>query len=94
MKQVMEFDASIDRWIREFFWPALMGSLAAFAYLALLARSQMRARSLVALLAECRRRIFRQERMRDSLGFAPRLDYYRRLELKLLLRLSKEGIRR
>ena len=93
MKQVMEFDPSIDLWIREVFWPALMGSLAAFAYLAILARAQVRARMLVGLLRECRRRIDRQQRMKESLGFAPRLDHYRALELRLTARLSKEGIR-
>jgi len=93
MKEVMELDASIDGWVREFFWPALMGSLAAFAYLTLLARAQVRARILVGLLHEVRRRIQRQQRMKDALGFAPRLDYYRSLEVNLLLRLSKEGVR-
>ena len=93
MKEVMEFDASIDRWVREFFWPALMGSLSAFAYLALLARAQVRARTLVALLAECRRRIVRQEERKSAFGHAPRLEYYQRLEQELVRRLAKEGIR-
>jgi hypothetical protein len=93
MKEVMEFDASIDRWVREYFWPALMGSLAAFAYLALLARAQVRARVLVALLGECRRRIVRQEERRAFLGHAPRLEYYRRLEQELVRRLAEEGVR-
>jgi len=90
---VADFDASIDQWIRDFFWPALIGSLAAFAYLALLARAQVRLRVLVALLGECRRRIVRQEERRASLGHAPRLEYYQRLERELVRRLSKEGIR-
>lgn len=89
----MEFDASIDRWVREFFWPALMGSLAAFAYLALLARAQVRTRTLVALLHECRRRILRQEERRASFGHAPRLEHYRRLERDLLRRLEREGVK-
>jgi len=84
---------SIDRWIRDLFWPALTGSLAAFAYLVLLARAQLRSRVLVSLLHEVRRRIERQQRMKESLGFAPRLDYYRALELRLTARLAKEGIR-
>ena len=88
-----DFDASIDQWIRDFFWPALIGSFAAFAYLALLARAQVRLRVLVALLGECRRRIVRQEERRASLGHAPRLEYYQRLERELVRRLSKEGIR-
>jgi hypothetical protein len=90
---VADFDMSIDRWIRDLFWPALTGSLAAFAYLVLLARAQLRSRVLVSLLHEVRRRIERQQRMKESLGFAPRLDYYRALELRLTARLAKEGIR-
>lgn len=93
MIQMMEFDASIERWVRDGFWPALMGSLAAFAYLTLLARAQVRLRVLVGLLGECRRRIVRQEERRASLGHAPRLEYYQRLERELLRRLSKEGVR-
>jgi len=89
---VMEFDARIDGWVREFFWPALMGSLAAFAYLALLARAQLRARVLAGLLGECRRRIARQEERRALLGHAPRLEHYRRLERELLHLLLKEGV--
>ena len=88
-----DFDASIDRWIRDLFWPALTGSLAAFAYLVLLARAQVRSRVLASLLHEVRRRIERQQRMKESLGFAPRLDYYRALEVRLTARLAKEGVR-
>jgi hypothetical protein len=93
MNEVMELDASIDRWLRESFWPALMGSLAAFAYLCLLARAQVKARVLVGLLAECRRRIVRQEGRRAALGHAPRLEHYQRLERELVRRLVKEGVR-
>ncbi|MBI3854328.1 MAG: hypothetical protein HY293_01410 [Planctomycetes bacterium] len=88
----MDFDALVVEWVRELFWPALIGSLAAFAYLSLLARAHARAQLLVALLRECRRRLARQERMRESLGFAPRLERYRRLERDLTLRLGKEGL--
>jgi hypothetical protein len=90
---VAVLDAQIDHWIREIFWPALFGSLAAFAYLSLLARAQVRARVLASLLRECRRRIERQQRMKESLGFAPRLEYYRTLEIRLRARLLKEGVR-
>lgn len=86
-------DAQIDLWIREIFWPALFGSLAAFTYLTLLARAQVRARVLASLLRECRRRIERQQLMKDSLGFAPRLEHYRTLEIRLRARLLKEGVR-
>ena len=93
MIRVMEFDASIDGWVREAFWPALMGVLAAFLYLSLLARAHLRARLLVALAREAGRRRRRQEEFRSVWGFAPRLEHYRRLEQDLLTRLRREGIR-
>jgi hypothetical protein len=88
MKVVMD----VDGWVREVFWPAMMGSLAAFAYLSILARAHLRARLLVTLLAECRRRIGDQRRMHETLGFAPRLEYYRGLEQRLV-RLSSPSSR-
>lgn len=89
----MEFDAAIDRWVRELFWPALIGSVAAFAYLSLLARAQLRARLLVALAREVRRRRQEQEEFRGVWGYAPRLERYRRLERDLAQRLEREGLR-
>lgn len=89
----MDVDGSIERWVAEAFWPALVGGLAAFAYLSLLARAHLRARLLVALAREAGRRRRRQEELRSAWGFAPRLDYYRRLEQDLLSRLDKEGLR-
>jgi DNA-binding response OmpR family regulator len=83
----------VDSWVREGFWPALVGSLAAFAYLSVLARAHLRARLLVALAREAGRRRRRQEELRSTWGFAPRLDYYRRLEQDLMGRLRKERIR-
>lgn len=82
----------IDSWVRELFWPALLGSLAAFAYLSVLARAHQRARLLVELAREIGRRRLRQEELHRVWGFSPRLDYYRRLEQNLLARLSREGI--
>ena len=71
---------------------ALLAALTAFAYLAILARAHARAKLLLALAREVRRRRMVQERILDAQGFAPRLDYYRRLESDLSARLSKEGL--
>lgn len=89
----MDVDASIDRWVRDLFWPALMGSLAAFAYLSVLARAFLRARLLAALLVECRRRILLQEERKAALGHAPRLEHYLRLERELNRRVEREGVK-
>ena len=83
----------IDSGVREFFWPALLGGLAAFAYLAVLARAHLRARLLIALAREAGRRRRRQEEIYNAWGHAPRLEHYRRLERQLLGRLEKEGLR-
>ena len=83
----------IDSWVREFFCPALLGGLAAFAYLAVLARAHLRARLLIALVREAGRRRRHQEEILNAWGHAPRLEYYRRLERQLLGRLEKEGLR-
>ena len=89
----MDFDASINYWAGEILWPALLGSIAAFVYLAVLARAHLRAKLLVDLARECRRRRERQERIRASWGFGPRLAHYRRLELRVQVLLEKEGLR-
>jgi len=72
---------------------ALLAALTAFAYFALLARAHARAKLLLALAREVRRRRLAQEEILHAQGFAPRLEYYRRLELDLSARLSKEGLR-
>jgi membrane protein required for beta-lactamase induction len=89
----MDVDASIERWLAQVFWPALLGGLAAFAYLTVLARAHLRAKLLIALTREAGRRRRRQEELLQSWGFAPRLEHYRRLERQLLSRLEKEGLR-
>jgi hypothetical protein len=89
----VEFDAWIERLTLGDFAVALLAALAAFAYLLLLARAHQRAALLVLLALECRRRIRSQEEMRERLGFAPRLDHYRRLERVLQKRLAREGVR-
>jgi hypothetical protein len=72
---------------------ALLAALTAFAYVALLARAHARAKLLLALAREARRRRLAQEKILNAQGFAPRLEYYRRLELDLSARLSREGLR-
>jgi len=72
---------------------ALLAALTAFAYLALLARAHARAKLLLALAREVRRHRLAQEEILNAQGFAPRLEYYRRLESDLSARLSKEGLR-
>ena len=89
----MDIDVSIERWLTQIFWPALLGGLAAFAYLAVLARAHLRAKLLISLALEAGRRRRRQEEIFHAWGFAPRLEYYRRLERQLRGRLEKEGLR-
>jgi hypothetical protein len=72
---------------------ALLAALTALAYLAILARAHARAKLLLALAREVRRRRLAQEAVLNAQGFAPRLEHYRRLESELLARLSKEGLR-
>jgi hypothetical protein len=72
---------------------ALLAALTALAYFALLARAHARAKLLLALAREVRRRRLAQEAILHAQGFAPRLEHYRRLESDLSARLSREGLR-
>lgn len=89
----VDFDAWIEQLTPADFLVALLALLTAFAYLAVLARAHARARLLIALARECRRRRLRQEEIQSAWGFAPRLDHYRRLEQDLSTRLAKERLR-
>ncbi len=93
----MEFDAAVVRLLDENFWPLIvglaMGGVAAFAYLAVLARVHLESRVLVDLYRECLRRRVQEERFFEAWGFSPRLDYYRRLETRLRALLARQGIR-
>jgi hypothetical protein len=89
----VDFDAWIAGLTPADFVVALLAALTAFAYLALLARAHARARLLLALATEIRRRRLAQEDILHAQGFAPRLEHYRRLEATLSARLSKEGLR-
>ena len=79
----MDIDASIDKLLGELFVPLILGAAAVFVYFAALARAYHLARLRLGLLAECRRHRHEQEALHDRLGFAPRLDHYRRLEAAL-----------
>jgi hypothetical protein len=79
----VDIDASIDRLLGELFVPLILGAAAVFVYFAALARAYHLARLRLGLLEECRRLRVEQEALQDRLGFAPRLDHYRRLEAAL-----------
>jgi hypothetical protein len=79
----VDIDASIDKLLGELFVPLILGAAAVFVYFAALARAYHLARLRIGLLEECRRLRLEQEALQDRLGFAPRLDHYRRLEAAL-----------
>jgi hypothetical protein len=79
----VDIDASIDKLLGELFVPLILGAAAVFVYFAALARAYHLARLRLGLLEECRRLRLEQEALQDRLGFAPRLDHYRRLEAAL-----------
>ncbi len=89
----MDLDSWLEGLTPADFAVALLAALTAFAYLAILARAHARAKLLLALAREIRRRRLAQEAILNAQGFAPRLEYYRRLESDLSARLSKEGLR-
>ena len=88
----MDVEGLIERGLTQALWPALVGGLAAFAYLTVLARAHLRAKILIALTQEAGRRRRRQEEILNAWGTAPRLEHYRRLERQLIRRLEKEGL--
>jgi hypothetical protein len=90
---VVNLDAWIDRLTPADFVVALLALLTAFAYLALLARAHARAKLLLALAGEARRRRLHQEDLLRTRGFAPRLEHYRRLESDVAARMAREGLR-
>ena len=89
----MDIDSWIDRLTVDVLAALLVGIVAVAAWLALLARAHARARLLVGLAKECRRRRLAQEEIRRRVGFAPQLARYERLELDVLKRLEREGLR-
>lgn len=88
----MDLDGAIQAWAGDVILPALIGSLAAFAYLAVLSRAHLRAKLVVALARECRRRREEQERIRDAWGYGPRLEEARRLERAAMKLAEREGV--
>ena len=85
----MDVDAAIDRLLGDLFVPLILGLTSAFAYFAVLARAHQKARTLLALAQECRRRRMDEELLERRLGYSPRLDRYRRLEAELARRLGR-----
>lgn len=88
----MDLDAAIQTWAGVLLWPALLGSLAAFISLMLLARAHVRAKLIVDLAQACRRRREEQERIREVWGYGPRLEQARRLERAAHQLLKREGL--
>jgi predicted aminopeptidase len=89
----VEIDACAGRLIAVYLPSVLIGGLAAFSYLALLARAHLRLQALIRLLAEVVRRRAEQEEIRDRLGDAPQLDRYSRIEARLRALLDAQGLR-
>jgi len=89
----VDFDAWIERITPADVFVALLAALCAFGYFVLLARAHARAKVLRTLMRECRRRRLGQEALMRRQGFAPRLEYYLRMERDLEDRLQREGIR-
>ena len=88
----MDLDTAIQTWAGALLWPALLGSLAAFISLTLLARAHVRAKLIVDLAQVCRRRREEQERIRDLWGYGPRLQEARALERAAHRLLKREGL--
>jgi len=85
----VELDAVIDRLLGDLFLPFVLGLLSAVAYLTVLALAWQKTRTLVGIAQECRRRRMEEERLEVRLGYAPRLDRYRRLEAEIARRLGR-----
>lgn len=89
----MDLERQAERLISEYLVPLVIGGLAVFCYLALLARVHLRARVMIDLYREAGRLRKKQEEIRNREGDAPYLDKYRRLEQGLLNLLAREGLR-
>lgn len=79
----MDVDALLERLLGDLFVPLILGAAAVFVYFLVLARAFQVQRLRVALAEVLRRRIAEQEALQERLGYAPRLDRYRRLEAAL-----------
>jgi hypothetical protein len=88
----VDVDAAIETLFGPLLWPAFLGAVSAFVFLALLAQAQLRTRSLVAVYVECVRRRVEQEKLQQRLGLGPKLAQFRRLEQLLRERLRREGL--
>jgi hypothetical protein len=89
----VDFDALIERLLGDLFLPLVLGLVCVFVYFVALARAWTRAREMVAIARECRRRRLEEEALFDRVGYAPNLPRLRRLEAELLRRLERAGVR-
>lgn len=85
----MDVDEVINRLLGDLFVPLILGLTSALSYLAVLARAHQRTRVLVEIALECRRRRMEEERLERRIGYSPRLDRFRRLEVELARRLAR-----
>jgi hypothetical protein len=85
----VDVDLVIDRFLGDLFLPLVLGLTSALAYLALLARAHQKTRALAEIALECRRRRMEEERLERLIGYSPRLDRFRRLEVELARRLAR-----
>jgi hypothetical protein len=85
----VDVDEVINRLLGDLFVPLILGLTSALSYLAVLARAHQRTRVLVEIALECRRRRMEEERLERRIGYSPRLDRFRRLEVELARRLAR-----
>ena len=89
----MDLERQAERLVSEFLAPLVIGGLAVFCYLALLARTHLKARLMIDLYREAGRLRKKQEEIRNREGDAPHLQKYQRLEQGLLRLVDREGLR-
>ncbi len=89
----MDLERQAERLVSEYLAPLLVGGLAVFCYLALLARTHLKARLLIDLYREAGRLRKKQEEIKNREGDAPHLQKYQRLEQGILKLLDREGLR-
>jgi len=85
----VDVDLVINRILGDLFLPLVLGLTSALGYLAVLARAHQRTRVLAEIALVCRRRRIEEEGLERRLGYSPRLDRIRRLEIELARRLAR-----
>lgn len=89
----MDLERQAERLVSEFLAPLVIGGLAVFCYLALLARIHFKTRLMIGLYREAGRLREQQEQIKMRVGDAPHLQKYQRLEQGILKLLAREGLR-